>query len=88
MRLFNPSDRTVKNSVRLNGGKAGPQKVQSPVERLRAEFELPKAGGSGWQKVRLVNLEEIPQEDLEMDSGGWVSFEITGKKILTLEFQP
>lgn len=88
VRLFNPSDRTVKNSVRLNGGKAGPGKVQSPVERLRAEFELPKAGGSGWQKVRLVNLEEIPQEDLEMDSGGWVSFEITGKKILTLEFQP
>jgi mannosylglycerate hydrolase len=88
VRLFNPFEHTVKTAVRLNGGYTGPNKPQSPVERLEAEFELPKDRGSEWSSVRVVNLEELPQSDLTVDTQGWVDFEITKKKILTIEFIP
>ena len=86
VRLFNPYDLTIKNSIRLNDGFTGSQSIQSPVERVRDEFELPKGKGRKWSGVRLVNLEELPESDLKMDDEGWVNFEITKKKILTIEF--
>ena len=88
VRLFNPFDRTVKDSIRLNGGFTGPGKTQSPVERVEAEFELPKGKGHTWSKARLVSLEELPQEDLAVDGEGWIDFEISKKKILTIEVIP
>ena len=88
VRLFNPYDMTIMGSIRLNGGYSGPQKAQSPVERVRAEFTLPSDKSNMWSIVRIVTLEEVPLSDLEMDEQGWVEFEITKKMILTLEFLP
>jgi hypothetical protein len=62
--------------------------IQTPVERIQSEFALPKGRCHPWHKVRLVTLEEIPERDLEIDKDGWVKFEISKKKILTVEFLP
>ncbi|MBQ7116139.1 MAG: hypothetical protein IJN94_06975, partial [Clostridia bacterium] len=86
VRLFNPSDKTVKNAIRLNGGIAPIEKAQSPVERQRAEFELPAYSGKKWNEVKLVTLEELDDKALTMGEDGFVEFEITGKKILTIKF--
>ena len=88
VRVFNPSDSTVRNAIRLNGGLTGPGKVHSPVQRLRAEFELPREKGKPWGLVREVSLEEVPLRTLTMNDAGWVEFEIPKKKILTFEFVP
>jgi mannosylglycerate hydrolase len=86
IRLFNPSDKTVKNAIRLNGGIAPITEVQSPVERQKAEFELPQYSGKKWSQVKLVTLEELDEKELTLSNDGFVDFEITGKKILTLKF--
>lgn len=86
VRLFNPSDNTVKTSIRLNGGKAPVKAPQSPVERQQAEFELPEYADEKWSEVKLVSLEEKDVAPLEMREDGFVDFEITGKKILTIKF--
>ena len=86
IRLFNPSDKTIKNKIRLNGGIAPIEKPQSPVERQMAEFELPAYSGKKWKEVKLVTLEELDSAPLTMDADGFVDFEITGKKILTIKF--
>ncbi len=86
VRLFNPSDKTVKNSVRLNGGIAPIEKAQSPLERQKAEFELPAYSGKMWKEVKLVSLEEKDLEPLTLNKDGFADFEITGKKILTVKF--
>lgn len=86
VRVFNPFDRTIAGSMRLNGGKANPARVKSPVELVKSEFELPDPAGKPWRKVQLVTLEEKPVQDLKMNAQGWLTFEITKKKILTFEF--
>lgn len=86
VRLFNPYNETISGTIRLNTGFAGPEKTQSPVERIQAEFKLPEEKGQRWSKVREVTLEELPERDLLMNDDGWVSVDITKKKILTLEF--
>lgn len=86
IRLFNPSDKTVKAAVRLNGGIAPIEKTQSPLERQKAEFELPEYSGKKWSKALLVSLEEKEVAPLEIDENGFCEFEITGKKILTIKF--
>ena len=87
VRLFNPSDKTVQNAVSLGGGIAPIADIQSPLERQRAEFELPSYSGKQWSAVKIVSLEEIDQQTLTMDADGFVPFEITGKKILTIKFE-
>ncbi len=86
VRLFNPSDKAVKNAIRLNGGIAPIEKAQSPVERQQAEFELPAYSGKQWKEVKLVTLEELDEAPLTVGADGFVEFEITGKKILTIKF--
>lgn len=86
VRLFNPLARTVRGRLRLNGGRTGPTRSPSPVEREQAANALPKPQGRKWRKVRLVSLEEEPQEKLAMDAEGWVALSIPKKKILTVEF--
>lgn len=86
VRLFNPSDKAVKNAIRVNGGIAPIENPQSPVERQQAEFELPAYSGKAWSEVKLVSLEEVDQAPLTVNADGFVNFEITGKKILTLKF--
>ena len=86
VRLFNPSDKPVETTIRLNGGIAPIAKPQSPVERQEAEFELPAYSGKAWNKAELVSLEEKHVDDLTMDKDGYVPFTITGKKILTIKF--
>ena len=86
VRLFNPSDKTVKNSIRLNKGIAPIQKPQSPLERQKAEFELPPYSRKPWSAARLVSLEEKEISPLKINQDGFVDFEITKKKILTIEF--
>ncbi|HLO18280.1 MAG TPA: glycoside hydrolase family 38 C-terminal domain-containing protein [Anaerolineales bacterium] len=88
IRVFNPSNEKQVGALRLNGGHSGPLEIQSPVERIQSEFALPKGRCHPWHRVRLVTLEEIPERDLEMDKDGWVKFEISKKKILTVEFLP
>ncbi len=87
VRLFNPSDKTVENALSLGGGIAPIDTPQSPLERQRAEFELPAYSGKRWSAVKLVSLEEKAQDDLTMDDDGFVPFTITGKKILTIKFE-
>ena len=88
VRLFNPSDKAVKNAITLNNGIAAisDKKTQSPLERQKAEFELPKYGKKNWSKVKVVTLEELDEKDLALNADGSVDFEITGKKILTIKF--
>ena len=87
VRLFNPSDKTVENALSLGGGIAPIEAPQSPLERQRAEFELPGYSGKRWSAVKLVTLEEKDVEPLTMDDDGFASFTITGKKILTIKFE-
>ena len=87
VRLFNPSDKTVKNAISLGGGIAPIEKAQSPVERQAAEFELPEYSGNKWSCAKLVSLEEKDIAPLSIDSEGFAEFEITGKKILTIKFE-
>ncbi|MBR6312269.1 MAG: hypothetical protein IKR51_04765, partial [Oscillospiraceae bacterium] len=87
VRLFNPSDSTVTSAVRLNGGIADIKEKQSPLERQAAEFELPAYSGEKWSRVGLVSLEEKDIAELTADEDGFVPFEITGKKILTIKFE-
>lgn len=86
VRLFNPSDKSVKTAIRLNKGIAPIEKAQSPVERQKAEFELPEYSGKAWTEAKLVTLEEKDVAPLTIDKDGFVEFEITGKKILTIKF--
>ena len=86
VRLFNPSDKAIKNAIRLNGGIAPIEKAQSPVERQMAEFELPAYSGKKWKEIKLVTLEELDSAPLTVDADGFAEFEITGKKILTIKF--
>ncbi len=88
VRLFNPLDKTVAGKLRLNEGFSGPQKAPSPVERIQAALSLPQEEGKRWSQVRSVTLEEIAENDLKPDTDGWVNFEITPKKIYTIEFLP
>lgn len=86
IRLFNPSDNTKTAKIRVNGGIAPIDNPQSPVERQLAEFELPEYSGKKWSSAKLVSLEEKDVAPLTIDSDGFVEFEITGKKILTIKF--
>lgn len=86
VRLFNPSDKAVKTAIRLNGGIAPIKEVQSPVERQKAEYELPAYSGESWKEIKLVTLEEKDIAPLSVDKEGFAEFEITGKKILTIKF--
>ena len=86
VRLFNPLDESVGGKIRLNGGRSGPVRVQTPVERARAAYALPRSRGRKWRKVRIVSLEELPQQTLKTDADGWTEFTIGKKQILTIEF--
>lgn len=88
VRVFNPWDRTVQAGVRLNGGRAASGTVPSPVELLQSSCRLPGTSDKPWQTARLVSMEEAPQRDIDLDAEGWARFEITRKKILTIEFLP
>jgi hypothetical protein len=87
VRLFNQADKAITNKIRLNGGRANPAKVKSPVEAIKSEFALPALDRS-WSVAREVTLEELAVKDMEIDSEGWVRFEIGAKQILTIEFLP
>ena len=86
VRLFNYGDKVIKNSIRLNKGLAPIEKVQSPCEREAAEWYLPPYDGKMWGSCSIVNLEELHESDLKVGKDGFVDFEITPKKILTLKF--
>ncbi len=85
VRLFNPASSTVKTQLRLNGGHA-PSASSSPVERLQREMAVSGTGKQPWAAARIVNLEELPEKTLALDSSGWCHVEMTPKKIMTLEF--
>ncbi len=60
--------------------------IGRPSGDFHENFALPQGQGKRWSTARLATLEELPERDLEMDDDGWVTFEITPKKILTFEF--
>jgi alpha-mannosidase len=86
VRLFNPSDETKTNALRLNNGVRPIEVSQSPLERQMAEFELPAYSGKKWEAATLITLEEKEINPLAINTDGYVEFEITGKKILTIKF--
>ena len=43
-------------------------------------------GNMPWQAAEIVNLEELPEKELALDSDGWCNVDLTPKKILTLKF--
>jgi hypothetical protein len=86
--LHNPFEKTIAGAIRLNHGFTGPAIRFSPVERVKGEFALPADKGKNWSRVRMVTLEEVPEQDLPIDADGWVNFKIENKKILTIEFLP
>ncbi len=86
VRLFNPADRTVRDAVRLNGGRSGP-KPASPVRRRRNDESLPGKKGRAWKKVQVTNLEEIPERTVKIGKNGWVSIRAGRRKIVTLKFE-
>ncbi len=85
VRLFNPTGGTLSGKIRLNGGVVPPA-AQSPVERQAADFALPADTGKTWGRARLVDLEELETETLELDAEGAVKLDVTTKKIVTIEF--
>ena len=87
VRLFNPYSDTVKTSIRLNGGFVNNPDVPSPVERLKTDMALPGKSSKNWPSVKVVTMEELPQDDLKLDRDGWVKLSVDSKKILTLEFK-
>jgi len=87
VRLFNQGSETVRNRIRLNGGRANPAKPKSPVEAIKSEF-VPAPTESRWSGAREVTLEELAIRELAVSSEGWVDFEIGAKQILTIEFLP
>jgi hypothetical protein len=87
VRLFNPTDRTLRSKICLNGGQVPPDAL-SPVERQAVNFALPADTGKMWSKARLVDLEELETEELQLDAGGAVNLDIVKKKIFTVEFLP
>jgi len=87
VRLFNPLNRKVEAKVRLNGGRTGPSTVQSPVERQRDDYALPRGRGRKWRTIRTASLEELPERTLQANEEGWVSCPMGKKQILTLEFR-
>jgi len=86
VRLFNHTNSTIKNAIRLNKGIAPIAQVQSPVERQQADNYLPAYDGAKWSTCRQVTLEELPVQVLNIDKDGFVEFEIKPKQIFTLEF--
>jgi alpha-mannosidase len=88
VRLFNPTDKVVKATVKLNNGQSSPSFKPSPVERVKSEFALPGPAEQTWKNVELTNLEERPLEQLETDGKGAVKVNITKKKIVTIKFTP
>ena len=58
-----------------NGGKVSPDAL-SPVERQAGNFVLPADSGEMWSSARLVNLEKLEIEALnliEMAQSAWTS---------------
>jgi len=88
VRLHNPLEKTIAGAIRLNHGKTCPAIQLSPVERIKKEFSLPADKCKNWSRVRIVTLEEVPEQELSIDADGWVNFKIGNKKILTIEFLP
>jgi alpha-mannosidase len=86
VRLFNPSDDLIRTTLRLNGGLREPERTLSPVEATQVEQKLPGASDQRWAAARIVSLEEVPCQNLELSEDGAVELEITGKKIVTVEF--
>ena len=39
-----------------------------------------------WQRVQIVNLEEVPLKEIIMDTEGWCEIELLSRKIVTVEF--
>lgn len=85
IRLFNPSDEAVTTAIRANKGVAPIKETQSPIERQKAEFELPDYSGKPWNKAEIITMEEKHVEDLAIGADGFVPFTITGKKVLTIK---
>jgi len=85
VRLFNPFITKKNCTFCLNDGKTYEAEVLSPVERVRAEFELAKDNCVEWNKAELTNLEENPISTLEIDKRGFISIDIEPKKIITVK---
>lgn len=85
IRLFNPSEKTVTDRLRVNGGICDINAVKSPVERQMKEFELPKSNGKLWQSIEKVTLEEISEYALCQDKDGWIDVKVEPKQIYTVK---
>jgi len=88
VRLFNPGSTPVNARLRLNGGNAPPTHPGSPVERIQASYRIADEEAQPWNAARLVTLEELPEQDLEIQSDGYVEVTLTPRQIRTVEWLP
>ena len=87
VRLFNPGSTVVHARLRLNGGFAPPVNTGSPVERIQSSYRAATFDAAPWSAVRLVTLEEVPEQDLDLQPDGSIEVTLNPRQLKTVEFQ-
>ena len=88
VRLFNPGSTAVRARLRLNGGFAPPVNTGSPIERIQASYRAATFKSAPWSGARLVTLEELPEQDLDLQPDGFIEVTLNPRQLKTVEFLP
>jgi len=87
VRLYNPGSVAAQTRVRLNGGTTPPVVPASPIERIQSSYAISEFDATPWRAARLVTLEELPVQDLDLQPDGFVELSLNPRQIKTIEFQ-
>jgi hypothetical protein len=88
VRLFNPGSTAVHARLRLNGGFAPPVNTGSPIERIQSSYRTATLDSAPWSAARLVTLEELPEQDLDLQPDGTIELTLNPRQLKTIEFLP
>jgi mannosylglycerate hydrolase len=86
VRVFNPTNRTVRAKLRFNGGRANTPDPRTPTQRVADAHVLPRPNRRRWRKIQQVTLEEIPVARLAAKADGWCDIKLRPKQIATYRF--